>query len=87
MFFAIMEMNGNGSANGSSNGFGGGYDYQSYLASEDFQDFIRAAAQEFIDESSIEELVDIVFGDMDEAIEAFAQGYDEDDEDDEDDEF
>jgi hypothetical protein len=78
-----MEINGNGSSSSSTNGFGGGYDYQSYLQNEDFQDFMRAAAKEFIDESSIEELVEIVFGDMDEAIEAFAEGYDAEDEDDE----
>jgi hypothetical protein len=77
-----------GTTNGSTNGFDKGYDYQSYLDNEDFQDFMRAAAQEFLDESSIEELAEIVFGDLDEAIEAFHEGYDvdEDDEDTDDDE-
>lgn len=47
------------------------YDYESYLADEDFQDFVREAARQFIEEASIEELAEVVFGDMDEAIEAF----------------
>jgi hypothetical protein len=47
------------------------YDYESYLADEDFQDFVREAARQFIEEASIEEIAEVVFGDMDEAIEAF----------------
>jgi hypothetical protein len=55
------------------------HDYKSYLENGDFQDFMKAAAQEFIKESSIEELAEIVYGDIDEAIEAFDKEYYADD--------
>ncbi len=53
------------------------YDYESYLEHEDFQEFIRDAARQFLAEASTEELAEIVFGDMDEAIEAFSEANDE----------
>jgi hypothetical protein len=74
--------------NGASTNGAQHYDYQSYLENEEFQDFMKAAALEFIEESSLEELIEIVFGDMDEAIEAFNDaeyGDDDDDESDDDD--
>lgn len=54
------------------------YDYESYLEHEDFQEFVRDAARQFLAEASTEELAEIVFGDMDEAIEAFSEADDAD---------
>jgi hypothetical protein len=51
----------------------GSYDYQSYLDHEDFQAFVREAARQFVEQASLEELAEMVFGDLDEAIEAFAE--------------
>jgi len=51
----------------------GSYDYQSYLDHEDFQAFVREAARQFVEQASLEELAEMVFGDLDKAIEAFAE--------------
>lgn len=49
------------------------YDYDSYLEHEDFQQFIRDAAVQFITEAPIEDIAEFVFGDLDTAIESFEE--------------
>ncbi len=46
---------------------------EQYMEDEEFIEFINAAFNEAVAEADVEELAEFVFGDMEEAIEAFLE--------------